>query len=77
MKPKTAIVLGLSLLVISLFISFIGPVLRVFENVEGGITYESNIEYPQINYQGCEYILLNQYPVHKGNCNNPIHCHNK
>ena len=28
-------------------------------------------------YEGCQYIKLSGDYVHKGNCSNPIHCHNK
>jgi hypothetical protein len=33
--------------------------------------------YEVIEVDGCEYLLGIQKLTHKGNCTNPIHCHNR
>jgi hypothetical protein len=40
---------------------------------------ESNLghRYEVIEVEGCEYLLGIKKMAHKGNCANPIHCHNQ
>jgi len=42
-------------------------------------TVESNLghQYQVIEVDGCEYLLGINKLAHKGDCANPIHCHNR
>ena len=53
----------------------------IFVSCMSGInseSYKGEIDGVKVyTYDGCEYIFHGTKGAHKGNCNNPIHCHNK